>query len=397
MCSGLNVRTIFIGSFLPTLLVGCAAFSSASTQVSDSCDVLIPNVADPSFQFELVIDDLASPVHITHANDGSDRLFVVLQDGQIRILQGALLFPAPFLDIRDRVNSAGGEQGLLSMAFHPNHSDNGRFFVNYTRREDGATVISEFRVGADPDVAQQDSERVILTIGQPFSNHNGGQIQFGPDGFLYIGMGDGGAGGDPQGNGQDLATLHGSLLRIDIDNNDGNAYDVPEDNPFLDNPDARQETWAFGFRNPWRFSFDRCGGRLFLGDVGQNSWEEINLVEGGRNYGWNTMEGSRCFRGEFCVRGGLELPIAEYSRSGGECSVTGGYVYRGTAVPDLIGHYLFADFCTGQFWTLFQSSTEEWVLRRQQRTGFNVSSFGEDEVGELYVVDLGGAVYRVIN
>lgn len=397
MRSGLNFKLLLLGVFLPVVLVGCMAFSSAIVQVSDPCQVSVPNNATPSFDFEIVIDDLISPVFFTHANDGSGRNFVVLQDGQIVILQSNLLFPAPFLDISDRVNSIGSEQGLLSVAFHPSFSENGRFFVNYTRQGDGATVIAEFNVGSDPDIASPASERVILTIGQPFGNHNGGQVQFGPDGFLYIGMGDGGSGGDPEGNGQDLSTLLGSILRIDIDNDDGNAYDVPEDNPFLGTAGARQETWAYGLRNPWRFSFDRCDGRLFLGDVGQQLWEEIDLIEGGRNYGWNTMEASRCFGGGACVQGGLELPIGEYSHSGGHCSITGGYVYRGTAVQELIGHYVFADFCSGQFWTLFQSAAGEWIQMQSINTPFSISSFGEDEAGELYAVDLGGAIYRIVN
>ena len=264
---------------------------------------------------------LESPVYVTHAGDGSGRLFVVEQAGVIRIIRNGRLLARPFLDVRSRVIS-GGEMGLLSVAFHPQYASNGRFFVNYTANSDSLrTVIAEYRVSDAPDVAGR-AERVLLEIAQPYRNHNGGLNLFGPDGMLYIGMGDGGSGGDPHNNGQRLDTLLGKLLRLDV--NGEAPYGVPRDNPFVGRAGARGEIWAYGLRNPWRFSFDRATGRLFLADVGQNRWEEIDLLEKGGNYGWRLMEGAHCFNPETgCSTTGLILPIAEYGRELG-CSVTGG-------------------------------------------------------------------------
>jgi len=380
---------------IPILLTGCLSYSSSSLQLENACGITTPVTFTPELGFELVIDDLSAPVHLTHAGDGSGRIFVVERRGRIRIVQDDEVLIEPFLDIEDRV-SLGGERGLLSVAFHPNYEENGRFFVYYNRNGDGASIISEYNVTADENQADPSSEQILLTITQPFSNHNGGLIKFGPDGYLYIGMGDGGSGGDPLENGQDRQTLLGALLRIDVDNTDANPYGIPADNPFVEVPDALDEIYAYGFRNPWRYSFDRCDGRLFLGDVGQSSFEEVDLVEKGGNYGWNTMEGSECFDPRFnCNPAGLELPIAEYGHGGGHCSITGGYVYRGTEYPSLIGHYLYGDFCSGQMFTAFQNEEGEWVDQQLERPGFSITSFGEDEAGNLYLVDIGGAVYKV--
>jgi glucose/arabinose dehydrogenase len=337
---------------------------------------------------------LESPVYVTHAGDGSGRLFVVEQTGVILIIRAGRLLPRPFLDIRGRV-IAGGEMGLLSVAFHPQYARNGRFFVNYTA--DGAslrTVIAEYRVSAaDANVAEP-AGRVLLEIAQPYRNHNGGLNLFGPDGMLYIGMGDGGSGGDPHNNGQRLDTLLGKLLRIDVDG--AAPYRVPPDNPFVGRSGARGEIWAYGLRNPWRFSFDRTTGRLFLADVGQNQWEEIDLIQKGGNYGWRTMEGAHCFNPpDGCSRTGLILPIAEYGREGG-CSITGGYVYRGGRIRDLVGRYLFGDYCSGTLWAL-RDDGGRWVRESLLDTGLRISSFGEDQAGELYVVDHRGTVQQLVS
>lgn len=335
----------------------------------------------------VVTRGLSSPVLVTHAGDGSGRLFVVEQPGRIRIVSNGTLAPAPFLDIASRLVS-GGERGLLGLAFHPDYPRNGRYFVNYTRRPDGATVIAEYRVSTDGNVSAP-AERVLLVIDQPYPNHNGGMIAFGADGFLYIGMGDGGAGGDPQNRAQNPQELLGKMLRIDV--NKGSPYAVPADNPFVGGG-ARPEIWALGLRNPWRFSFDRQTHELWAGDVGQNAWEEIDVIRRGGNYGWRIMEGAHCFKPPAgCERPGLELPVAEYATAGGRCSVTGGYVYRGAAVPRLVGTYVYGDFCSGEIFAL-RHGTQRILLD----TRLAVSSFGEDEAGELYIVDHKGGVYRFI-
>jgi len=336
---------------------------------------------------------LTQPVYVVHAGDGTGRLFVVEQAGVIRIVRDGQLLRAPFLDIRRRV-IAGGELGLLSVAFHPRYATNGRLFVNYTA--DGGnlrTVIAEYRVSAsNPDVADV-AERVLLEIAQPFRNHNGGLNLFGPDGMLYVGMGDGGSGGDPFNSGQRLDTLLGKLLRIDVDG--AAPYRTPPNNPFVGRGSARGEIWAYGLRNPWRFSFDRGTGRLFLADVGQNAWEEVDLVEKGQNYGWNIMEGTHCFNPPTdCNTNGLRLPIAEYARADG-CSITGGYVYRGPRIRGLVGRYLFGDYCSGRVWALSETGPGRWAAAQLLETGLRISSFGEDQDGEIHIVDHSGGVYVV--
>jgi glucose/arabinose dehydrogenase len=352
-----------------------------------------PSAFDPGavdLQLEPLVNGLDAPLLVTTAGDGSGRLFVVEQPGRIRIVRDAQLEPEPFLDISDRLVS-GGEQGLLGLAFHPRYEQNGRFFVNYTDTS-GDTVIAEFRVSADdPDRADPGSERVVLSFDQPFANHNGGNLVFGPDGYLWIGTGDGGSAGDPMGNGQDLGTLLGKMLRIDVDHRDrGLAYAIPPDNPFTGKLGARPEIWAYGLRNPWRYSFDRQTGDLWIGDVGQNAFEEIDHVpsgEAGLNFGWNVMEGRECFQPVTgCDESGITPPVAVYGHDLG-CSVTGGYVYRGTRWPALAGAYLFADFCSGTIWGL-DASDPKAEPAELLTLGHNVSSFGQDDDGELYVTDL---------
>jgi glucose/arabinose dehydrogenase len=346
--------------------------------------------APQDVQLRPIVTTLEQPLHVTHAGDQSGRLFVVEQAGLIRIVREGRLLADPFLDIRRRV-IAGGEMGLLSVAFHPRYAANGRFFVNYTSQDGGLkTVIAEYHVSrSNPDVADP-AERVLLEIAQPFRNHNGGLNLFGPDGMLYIGMGDGGSAGDPMNNGQRLDSLLGKLLRIDVDG--GTPYRSPPDNPFVGRAGARPEIWAYGLRNPWRFSFDRPTGRLHLGDVGQNALEEVDQIERGGNYGWSIMEGSRCFRSPNCTPTGLRPPIAEYGHADG-CSITGGLVYRGSRVKELAGRYLFGDYCSGRIWTLTESGGGRWAMSPLLQTSLGISSFGEDQGGDVFVVDLRGGLY----
>lgn len=354
---------------------------------------LIPNTL-PQVQLSTVVNGFTAPLYLTHAGDESDRLFVLEKTGRIKIIEGNSILPTPFLDIRNKVSTVS-EQGLLGLAFHPNFESNRRFFVYYTDLA-GDTVVSEYLSSSgDPDIADPNSERIILQVDQPAENHNGGQIDFGPDGYFYIALGDGGSAGDPSGHGQDLGDLLGSILRIDV--NGSSPYQVPANNPFLNVPNAEPEIWAYGFRNPWRFSFDRPTKRLFAADVGQNVLEEIDLVQRGGNYGWNIMEGSRCFSPPSnCTRTGLQLPITEYTHDEG-IAVIGGYVYRGTVFPSLYGKYIFGDFGSGTIWSLRQSAAGPWVRETLLQTNFLISSFGQDEQGELYVVDYDGKVYHLID
>jgi glucose/arabinose dehydrogenase len=312
------------------------------------------------------------------------------------------LAPTPFLDIHTRV-SCCGERGLLSLAVHPDYASNGQFFVDYTDTG-GNTVVSRFRVSANPDVADPDSEQVILRQAQPFPNHNGGLVRFGPDGYLYIGFGDGGSAGDPQGNAQNRLTWLGKLLRVDVDG--GAPYAIPPDNPFAGTAGALGEIWALGLRNPWRFSLDRATGDLYIGDVGENLHEEIDVEPGGgrgSDYGWPIMEGLQCFDPPAsCPMGGLTLPVLEYGHDEG-CAVTGGFVYRGCAMPDLRGTYFYGDYCRGFVRSFVYAGGA--ATQMQERTadlaggapsGWQVSSFGEDARGELYICDLRGAVYKIV-
>jgi glucose/arabinose dehydrogenase len=352
----------------------------------------------PSISFSSQVTGLLRPTHLTHAGDSSGRIFVTEQEGTIRVIQDGALLPTPLLDISDRVR-AGGERGLLSVAFPPDFASKRYFYVDYTNIN-GDTLISRYRLTADDNVADPNSEEVLLLIEQPYPNHNGGQLAFGPDGYLYIGMGDGGSGGDPDNNGQNPGSLLGTILRIDTES--GSApYAIPPDNPFVGDDTARDEVWAYGLRNPWRFAFDRQTGELYIADVGQSGREEINVQlassGGGENYGWNIMEGSACFGSDTCDTAGLTLPVAEYGHGSGHCSVTGGMVYRGSQFPALQGIYLYADYCSGQIWGL-QRQGNEWVSQTLTEVDYTITSFGEDEAGNLYLLDYGGGtVYLITN
>jgi glucose/arabinose dehydrogenase len=342
---------------------------------------------DPTaYQWEVVAIDLRRPVDVQPANDGTGRLFIIEKYGAIRILENGQLLEEPFLKIDDHVNDNGNEMGLLGFAFHPQYEQNGYFYVNYTGL-DGDTRISRFQ--ASGNIADPGSETILLTIPQPYENHNGGAVAFGPDGYLYLGLGDGGLAGDPQKNGQNTETLLGKILRIDV--NSGDPYVIPADNPF------GNEVWAYGLRNPWRISFDRASGDLWIGDVGQGEWEEIDYFPAGgvngANYGWSIMEGNHGYDGE--PQPGLLLPVVEYSHSSGDgCSVTGGYVYRGS-MPEWNGIYIYGDYCSGKIWGLLQSNGT-WQNQFLFSVGITITSFGEDEAGELYFASDSGDVYKLV-
>jgi glucose/arabinose dehydrogenase len=364
----------------------------ASAQVADPATVRV--------ELELITGGLDTPVGMAHAGDGSSRLFVLEKPGRIRVVQDGALVATPFLDIADRVGSSQNEQGLLGLAFHPRYAENGAFFVNYTDRQ-GDTVVSRFSVSGDATKAEPGSEVVLLRIDQPAGNHNGGHLAFGPDGMLYVGTGDGGGAGDRYGNGQNGQTLLGAMLRLGVD--EGSAYRVPEGNPFVDNSNVRDEIWAVGLRNPWRYSFDRLTGDLYIADVGQNRYEEVNVQPAsnavGLNYGWPIMEGLHCFpEDRACDQAGLTLPAWEYDHSQG-CSVTGGYVYRGEEFPILTGIYLFGDYCSGRIWGLAPpdgAGADGWQAALVAQADVRLTSFGEDERGELYLVDAGrGELFKI--
>lgn len=356
---------------------------------------MVTSLFSQDVDIELFKSGFSSPVDIQNAGD--DRLFIVEQAGRIKILNAdASINPISFLDITSLISS-GGEKGLLGLAFHPDYSNNGYFFVYYTDNS-GDTQVARYTVdGSDPDIADPDSAFLIIDAAQPFSNHNGGCIQFGPDGFLYIGLGDGGSAGDPGNRSQNLELLLGKMLRIDIDNTaGGNNYAIPADNPFVGNPNALDEIWAYGLRNPWRFSFDSETDELWIGDVGQGTIEEIDRVSGdeaGLNYGWRCYEGSQPFNTSGCPpQSELTFPVAEYSHSGGNCSITGGYVYRGSIYSDIYGLYFYADYCSGDIGTVDNSNNQI------NHGGFGESwvSFGQDNSGELYISSLSGSIYKII-
>jgi glucose/arabinose dehydrogenase len=340
------------------------------------------------------------PVDLQSAPGDRARLFVLEKAGRIRLLQNGAVAATPFLDITDRVNSSGIEQGLVGLVFHPRFAENGRFFVNYTDRGD-TTHLAEFRAGTGASTVDPATERTILLQEQPYANHNGGQLAFARDGFLYVALGDGGSAGDPEGSGQNLGTLLGKILRIDVDR--AQPYAVPADNPFVGRAGARPEIWAYGLRNPWRFAFDRATDDLLIADVGPSAIEEIDAEpaprRGGQNYGWNLTEGSRCFiPSSGCPTAGITFPVVEYTHGEG-CSVTGGVVYRGCRMPAYAGTYFYGDFCTG-FVSSFRlqngqaTDQRDWTaqLGRRQR----LSSFGVDAEGEVYMLELGGAIYKII-
>jgi len=335
------------------------------------------------------------PLLVRGAGDGSGRLFVVEQAGLIYVLSGSDAGDKElFLDIRNLIDDSGNEMGLLGLTFHPDYAENGQFFVNYT--DSRGTVIARFdTAGSRGDPASLD---VILSFEQPFSNHNGGHLEFGPDGYLYIATGDGGSGGDPLGHAQNRQTFHGNILRIDIDNwGPQGSYAIPPDNPYAGNSDGYlEEIYAYGLRNPWRFSFDPLTGLLWAGDVGQNAVEEINIIDQGKNYGWNIMEGSKCFNPPTgCDSTGLEMPVYEYLHPLGR-SITGGYVYRGSELPRLEGAYIYADFISGLIWALWYQDGEVKANHKIADTNLRISSFGVDDDHELYFTAFDGRVYRLV-
>lgn len=378
-----------------------------------------------SVKVKVVADGLLGPVAMDCPKDGSGRMFICEQNGKIKIIKNQKVNAIPFLDLGSKVDKGNmfySEKGLLGIAFHPNYKTNGRFFIYYSapsivKSSEHKSILAEYKVSSNPDIAHSGSEKILMEIEQPQMNHNGGQLAFGPDGQLYIGLGDGGGAGDEHGsigNGQDLNTLLGKMLRININNvpaqnTSRKNYSIPSDNPFINNKNIKPEIWAYGLRNPWRFSFDKKTGKLFCADVGQDKWEEIDLIEKGKNYGWRLMEGKHCYEPEVnCNQSGLTLPIAEYPHQTGIC-VTGGYVYRGNAIKYLQGKYIFGDWKGKLFY--LEENTKGWELKdliltdkNDNDLGLNINSFGEDENGEVYIlaqkntgtVIANGVVFRIL-
>ncbi len=376
-----------VGSFCPWS--SYVAFEGPPYRVTEPAAVTVA--------LEPVVSGLDQPVAVTGAGDGSGLLYVVEKPGRVRVVEAGAVRAQPFLDISSRVGLSGSEQGLLGIAFAPDFAASGAFYVNYTDLG-GDTTVSRFSVDAgDPSVADPGSEQVLLRIAQPYANHNGGDLAFGPDGMLWIGTGDGGSAGDPEGNAQDGGSLLGKMLRVDV--RGGGGYTIPSDNPFLNDDEVRDEVWAVGLRNPWRYAFDRAAGDLYIADVGQNAWEEVNFAAavdpGGHNYGWNRTEGMHCYRQPSCSTDGLTEPVAEYGHGEG-CSITGGVVYRGRRNPALEGLYLFADYCSGRVWALAPGGRTGWRVAEVGRIDGNPAAFGEDDEGEVFLADIsGGTLYRV--
>lgn len=404
-------RLLVVHLFLLSILVLAPSGSSA---------VASPE-AWPTITVKELSSGLSSPVLLTHAGDNSGRAFIVQRAGQIRIWKSGALQPGAFVDISGKVLCCG-EQGLLGLAFPPDFAVRKHFYVYYTNKN-GDNQVSRFKVGNNPDQADPASETLILYLSHPVNtNHNGGQIAFGPDGYLYIGTGDGGGGGDPQGNAQNPASLLGKILRIDVGDrpapiapqmsfrfylpliargsSGSNPYLIPSDNPYVGQASYRPEIWALGLRNPWRFSFDRSTGDLYIADVGQEQMEEVNFQpannRGGQNYGWDILEGTQCFTPSTgCTPpSGYVAPVATYTHGSDNCSVTGGFVYRGSAYPALRGIYFFADFCSGKIWEM-QRQNQDWQTNLTQETVPHPSSFGENQAGELFILSLDGKLYQV--
>jgi glucose/arabinose dehydrogenase len=372
-------------------LLALLAFGCSDDSVTEPDEPILPS--NFALRLDMVASGLSSPLYLT-APLGDTRLFVVEQPGRIRVVQNGQLLATPFIDLTAKIAS-GGERGLLSVAFDPAYASNGFFYVDYTDRN-GDTVVERYRVSSDPNRGDPASARQILFVAQPFANHNGGHLLFGPDNMLYVAMGDGGSGGDPQRNGQNRNALLGKLLRIDVSR--GDPYAIPVDNPFVGQAGARGEVWAYGLRNPWRIWFDRTDRVLYVADVGQNQIEEVNAVSqttAGVNYGWNVMEGASCYSASTCNQSGLTLPVVTYSHAGGACSVTGGIVYRGQGIPEIRGHYFYADYCAGwvrSFRLVNGAATDQrdWAVGSVG----SVTSFGEDAAGEMYLLSGNGRVYR---
>jgi glucose/arabinose dehydrogenase len=393
----MRIKNIYKSLFVSCFLIAIV-YITGQTHASANTIFVPANVG-----FRELITGLSQPVFVANAGDGSGRLFIVERAGRIRIFKNGALLPAPFLDIESIVNSTGGEEGLLALAFHPNYGTSGQFYTLFTD-QDGSLVLSRFtRSPSNPDLADTNSRISLLTIPHPVNqNHNGGTLAFGPDGYLYWSTGDGGSGGDPPNNAQNLSVLLGKVLRLDVDNPDaGLNYGIPTSNPFFGSPNLdTRKIWAYGLRNPWRFSFDRLTGDIFIGDVGQSAREEIDFQAaastGGENYGWRVMEGTLCYNpSSGCDQSGKVLPIIDYDHSFG-CAVTGGYIYRGSLYPPMQGHYFYSDICSGILFSLYNDPTNGWTETQIVDTPYAVSTFGEDEQGELYFTDYSaGKVYQM--
>jgi glucose/arabinose dehydrogenase len=388
------MRRIVHHARIVLLMVGVVALAGLL-----SCNEVPP--VPTGIQVERVFPDLSfqEMTNLVQPDDASDLMFVTEQRGVIYSFSANNSQQADvFLDITDRVNRGGNEEGLLGLVFGSDYQENGYFYVYYSAADPSRSVVSRFSLDEeDTDVADPESEVIIMEVAQPFSNHNAGQLAFGPDGYLYIGLGDGGSAGDPLGNGQNLVTLLGSILRIDVSGLSAPGdYEIPADNPFVGTTGARGEIWAFGLRNPWRFSFDSETGLLWAGDVGQSSWEEIDIIAKGANYGWNIMEGSHCYSpATGCDQSGLTLPIVEYDHSQG-CSVTGGYVYRGDQTPSLQGYYIYGDYCSGNIWALVYDGSVVTDNVLLVDSDLSITSFGEDLAGNLYILDRQGGIYTLV-
>ena len=390
-----RVPTVVVAFLVMLAMVACDG-GSDSPATTPTPRAPADGTAALQVTLEKVASGFAKPLYLVEPPDGSGRLFVVEQAGKIRILKDGAIASQPFLDAGSLITTGGAEQGLLGLAFHPKYKENGRFFITYTAKN-GDNTLAEYRVSNDAAKADPASGKVLFAIPDFAANHNGGMVAFGPDGYLYLSTGDGGQGGDPKANGQNKNALLAKILRIDV--NGPAPYAIPPTNPFA-RGGGKAEVWDYGFRNPWRFSFDRKTGDLWVADVGQDKYEEVNFEpaggNGGLNYGWNTMEGTHCFKpSEGCSQAGLVLPVSDYSHDDG-CSVTGGYVYRGAKEPKLEGAYFFTDYCGGVIWALTRDSTGNWQRTEVLSSKLRISSFGEDQSGELYVVSQAdGTIYRM--
>jgi glucose/arabinose dehydrogenase len=394
--NGLARTAITLGIGTGAITITASAANRAAVGFSATS---VPVVGNITLALQDVAMGLTAPLYVT-APSGDPRLFIVEQPGRIRIVKNGTLLPTPFLDLTDKV-SYGGEQGLLSVAFDPQYAQNGWFYVDYTNTS-GDTRVERYTVSSgDPDVADTASHLTILGVAQPYDNHNGGLLLFGPDSMLYIGLGDGGSGGDPQNRAQNLDSLLGKILRVDVRGASGaQPYSIPANNPFVGIGTHRGEIWAYGLRNPWRYSFDRATGRLYIGDVGQDVEEEVDIEPAGAaglNYGWNVTEGRRCYQGAGCDSTGFSMPRLVYDHGSTNCAITGGFVYRGSAIPEMVGRYFYSDYCAGWLRTFYFDGTtvseqQDWNITSVG----SITSFGEDAAGELYMTSANGHVYRVV-